>query len=232
MSNELNTEAWDKSYEKRDNFVFYPHEEVIRFIARNIRKRTGLESFQDQQTFDHTPRGLDLGCGIGRHVRFMDDMQLEGHGIDLSQVAIDQARAICDAEGRTALSKYFRVGSITEMPYEDGFFDFILSHGVLDSLPFTLAQQAMLEAKRVLRKGGLFYLDLVSGDDSNHYPEFSGEETVTASFEKDTIQSYFNYGLIQDLVGDLFEVRECTLIRHSSVISNSWHCRYHVVLGH
>lgn len=231
MSQELKTKAWDKSYEKGDNFVFYPHEEVIRFVARHIRKRTGLDSFHDQQAFEHTPRGLDLGCGIGRHVRFLDDLKLEGHGIDLSQTAIEQARAICQAEGRTALTKRFCVGSITDMPYENDFFDFIVSHGVLDSLPFALADQAMTEAKRVLRPGGRFYLDLVSGDDPQHFPAYAGEETVSGPFEHDTVQSYFNHARIVDLVGGRFDMLECTLVRHSSMISNAWHGRYHVVLS-
>jgi SAM-dependent methyltransferase len=231
MSDELKTAAWDKSYDHRDNFVFYPHEEVIRFVARNVRKRTGFDSFQDQRDFAGTPRGLDLGCGIGRHVRFMDDMQLDAYGIDLSPVAIREARAICEAENRGQLADRFHVGSITNMPYEDGFFDFIVSHGVLDSMPFAVAQEAMREARRVLRPGGLVYLDVVCGDDANHYPEFAGEETVTADFEKDTIQSYFNFSRLQSLVSDLFEMRECQLIRHSSMISNSWHSRYHVVLA-
>ncbi len=28
---------WDKSYQNLDNFVFYPHEEVIRFVSKFIR---------------------------------------------------------------------------------------------------------------------------------------------------------------------------------------------------
>jgi len=33
---------WEESYLNRDNFVFYPHEEVIRFVSKSIRKRIGL----------------------------------------------------------------------------------------------------------------------------------------------------------------------------------------------
>jgi len=119
MSDQLKAEAWNQSYSKGDNFVFYPHEEVFRFISRYIRKRTGLTSFQDQQEFDDTPQGLDLGCGIGRHVRFIDDMKLEAYGIDLSQVAINEAHKICRTEGRFHLVDRFHLGSITDMPYED-----------------------------------------------------------------------------------------------------------------
>lgn len=230
MHERLKAEAWNDSYSRGDNYVFYPHEEVVRFVARHIRRMTGFRRFQDRQEFQHTPRGLDLGCGIGRHVRFIDDMQMDAYGIDLSQVAIDEARRICAEEGREHLADRFHLGSITEMPYNDDYFDFIVSHGVLDSLPFDLARLAVIDAKRVLRPGGWFYLDLISGDDPSHYPEYAGEEIVESEFESDTIQSYFNFSRIQELLGDEFQLHSCELIRHSSVISCNWHARYHLTL--
>lgn len=231
MKNQLKENAWNQSYLQGDNYVFYPHEEVVRFVSRYIRKRTGLDTFEDRQAYSETPRGLDLGCGIGRHVRFMDDMGIEAYGIDLSQVAIDEARRICEQEGRSRLRDSFQIGSITDMPYPDDHFDFIVSHGVLDSLPFELAREAMAEAGRTLRADGYFYLDLISGDDPQHYPEFCGEEVVTGPFENDTIQSYFNFSRIEKLIEGEFRLLECNLIQHRSVISNAWHSRYHLVLG-
>ena len=34
-------EEWESSYGSGDNMVFYPHEEVIRFVSRFIKKRLG-----------------------------------------------------------------------------------------------------------------------------------------------------------------------------------------------
>jgi SAM-dependent methyltransferase len=231
MNDLLKTDAWDQSYDKGDNYVFYPHEEVIRFVSRYVRKRTGFDSFSDRRPFARTPTGLDLGCGIGRHVRYMDDMQIEAHGIDLSRVAIEEALRVCQADGRSQLHDRFHIGSITEMPYEDGYFDCIVSHGVLDSMPFDIARQAVVESRRVLDAQGHFYLDLISGDDPEHFPEYAGEETVVGPFESDTIQSYFNFARIQQLIGDTFSLVECQLIRHSNMIGSGWHSRYHLVLG-
>lgn len=36
---------WEDSYSKRDNYLFHPHEEVIRFVSKYIRKRVGLSQF-------------------------------------------------------------------------------------------------------------------------------------------------------------------------------------------
>ncbi len=222
--------AWDRSYAQGDNFVFYPHEEVVRFVSRYIRQRTGLDRFVDKRDFGHTPSGLDLGCGIGRHVRFMDDMGLDAFGVDLSSVAITEAKRLSSAEGREHLLDRFQIGSVADLPYPDHRFDFILSHGVLDSMPFDVARIAMSEAARVLRSDGLFYLDLISGDDPAHYPQFAGEEKVTAGFEQDTIQSYFNYCRIRELIDGYFDMLECTLIQHRNLLGRGWHGRYHLVL--
>jgi SAM-dependent methyltransferase len=225
----LKKEAWDRSYGKGDNYLFYPHEEVIRFMSRHVRKRTGLRSFVDRHTLGRVPRVLDLGCGIGRHVRFADDLGLEAHGIDLSEVAIVEAKRICAAEDRAQLAGRFHLGSITAMPYEPGSIDFIVSHGVLDSLPFALAREAIAECRRVMNPKGAFYFDVISGDDSAHHPEFAGEEIVTTAHEQDTVQSYFNFARLEELLAGHFALEECRLIRNESVISPGFHSRYHVV---
>jgi SAM-dependent methyltransferase len=116
------------------------------------------------------------------------------------------------------------------MPFADGSFDFCVSHGVLDSMPFTIARDAMKETARCLKPGALFYLDLVAGDDREHYPEFSGEEVVQEAHENGTIQSYFNWGKILELAGSEWVVKEAFLIRKTSVTSPAFHSRYHIVL--
>jgi hypothetical protein len=51
-------QEWDSAYQNKDNFVFYPHEEIIRFVSKFIRKRTGRNEFinvhnaEDIRVFD------------------------------------------------------------------------------------------------------------------------------------------------------------------------------------
>tara|TARA_E500000178_G_C16868983_1_gene683386 strand:- start:155 stop:856 length:702 start_codon:yes stop_codon:yes gene_type:complete len=221
---------WDRSYSHGDNFIFYPHEEVIRFFARNVRKRVGIDTFKDQDGISSKSKILDLGCGIGRHVRFCDDMKLEAYGIDLSEVAIAEAKNLCKWEGRHHLIERFQVGSITKMTFTNDTFDVIISHGVLDSMDFEFAKAAILECRRILKQSGKFYLDLISGDDQNHWPEFAGEEHVSIEHEKNTIQSYFNFARIQELIQDQFALEECRLVQNRNMIGPGWYGRYHIVL--
>jgi len=185
---DLRIEEWNASYTRRENFLFYPHEEVIRNMSKYVCKRVGLVAF-----IWHLPEGprraLCVGCGIGRHVFYMDDCGLDAYGIDLSNEAIQAARNIAKKLGREYLRDHFLAGSATDMPYHYNYFQVAISHGVLDSMPFVIARKVVNETQRVLDQGGLFYIDVISGDDSNHGREFSGEEIVVTQHEEKTIQS-------------------------------------------
>lgn len=226
----LKSKEWNKSFSGKDNHVFYPHEEIIRFTSKYIRKKTGISDYIDCHSCPENPKVIDLGCGIGRHVKFFDEYNLDCYGIDLSEVALKAARQLFNKQNLTHLNEKLFLGSLTEMPFQDNFFDFAVSHGVYDSMPFDVAKKAMQETSRCLKNGALFYLDLVSGDDSNHAPEFCGEEVVETAHEKGTIQSFFNWSKIADLLGDTFTVKEAFLIKNTSIISSRFHSRYHLIL--
>lgn len=217
---------WNSSYKNRDNFVFYPHEEVIRFVSKYIRKKIGIDEFVGLKYMD---RCLDLGCGIGRHAIYLDDMKFEAYGIDLSEEAINFAQKWCNSLGRHKLKNRFLVGTITHMPYKDNFFDFVVSHGVLDSMNFDIAKEAILETYRVMKKNGMIYFDVVSGCDYNHYREYDGEEIVETQHESGTIQSYFNWNKINLLLRDKFKIKEAILVQRESVINQSKNSRYHII---
>jgi len=78
--------------------------------------------------------------------------------------------------------------------------------------------------------GGLFYCDLISGDDSQHAREFSGEETVSTAHEQGTVQLYFKLAKIQSMIPGVFEIYECNLVRHENILRGGYTSRYHLVL--
>lgn len=222
--------SWEESYRSKENYVFYPHEEVVRFISRYVRRRIGLDELKELRDFGRKPRMLALGCGIGRHVVFAHEMGLDGYGIDLSEKAVQFARNWANNRGLSNPQERIVQGDAAELPWDDNFFDVIVSHGTLDSMPFEIACAAVKESHRVLHTDGLFYCDLISGDDSDHAREYSGEERVTSDFEEGTIQSYYNYCKIGYLMDDLFEKKDCFLVRKEDVESGDYVSRYHLTL--
>lgn len=221
---------WENSYRNKDNFVFYPHEEVIRFVSRYIRRKIGFHEFQDVNSNANQAKILDLGCGIGRHVIYSHQMNLDAYGVDLSDVAIQYARDWAAREGIIDYERKIIQSDIRQLPWQDQYFSYVVSHGVLDSMSFSIASDAVREVARVLQPGGLFYCDLVSGDCSSYGREYAGEEIVSSMHEQGTIQSYFNYSKIELLFGELFEIAESILIRRENVISGGYISRYHLVL--
>lgn len=217
---------WNNSYKNKDNFLFYPNEEVIRFVSKYIKKKIDHKKYIVKLDMNTC---LDLGCGIGRHIVYLDDLGFDVYGIDISDEAINFAKKYFDNIKKSYLKDKIVVGSITDLPYPNVFFDFIVSHGVLDSMSFNIAQKGINEIYRVLKKGGLLYFDVVSGCDYNHYREYEGEEVVSSEHEKGTIQSYFNWRKINLLLGDRFKIIDCILVQRESVVSPIKNSRYHII---
>jgi len=229
--NYLKSEKWDVSYAKKDNFVFYPHEEVIRFVSKYISKKVDFNgSFKKNHQLDYNPKILDLGCGIGRHVKFVCEYNLDGYGIDFSSEAIKIAKGFLAINNISELDKRLIVGETSALPFHDNFFDFAISHGVLDSMPFEIAKKSIKELSRCLTPSGLAYIDVISGDDNAHYPQYSLEELVETDHEKGTIQSFFNWSKIENMVENFFLIKEASLIKNISQTTSTIKSRYHIVL--
>lgn len=222
----LKKEEWELSYLNKDNYVFYPHEEIIRFTAKFIAKRIGL----DEVKYVANPKSkvLDLGCGIGRHIVFLSKLGIDTYGIDLSDEAIKITKKWLLNEGIESNGRIFS-GSAEELPWKSNMFNFIISHGVLDSMPFSIAQNIITECHRVLSKEGLFYCDLI-GDESNLGSNYNDEIIIDSNHEKGTIQSYFNIEKINQLFGELFKIIEVNKIVNYNVKQDSYRSRYHLVL--
>jgi len=194
---------WDKVYSQKYMTMWYPNEDIIRFCASLIQKKLTLDKYEVKKKVD---RVLDLGCGNGRHAMYFAKQGIKASGIDISEQAIAWAKEWSKCEG---LVVDFRVGSIAELPYDDGTFDAVVTHGVLDHVPMTVATKAAQEVRRVLKPGGLFYCDLRSSED---YEFGVGEEVaknefiVSEGYEKGLVQHFFSEPEIKNLFEGLFRV--------------------------
>ncbi|GAK44772.1 methyltransferase type 11 [Tepidicaulis marinus] len=214
--------AWETAYAKGQNFVFYPHEEIIRFLARHVRRRTGLDSYKDMMPGAKGARLLDVGCGIGRHLLLSHQMSFDTYGIDLSSKAIDLARDWLKREGMEKTDEQILQGDVRHLPWPEDYFQVALSHGVFDSMPTEIARAGIEDLARVMIKGGLFYCDLVAGN--------AIEETVESEHEKDTVQSYFDQRKIDLLFEGRFKIVEQALTHRDDVLNGTRMSRWHLIL--
>ena len=221
-------DAWDKSYINKDNYMFYPNEDVIRFISKYITKRTGLKEFNSKYDSLDKIKVLDFGCGIGRHVRTLNEFNIDGYGFDLSSEAINIAKQNFQELGLLSLVEKVIVADIVKLPYEDKYFNFMLSHGVLDSMPYSIAKDGLLELSRCLKDNGRIYFDLIS--EIGYDCSGSFEKTIQENHEHNTIQTYFNEDRINDLIKDIFVIEEIILKSSLNVVNKTTVARYHVVV--
>ena len=110
-------------------------------------------------------RALDLGCGVGRHVLLLARQGLDVYGMDASAGGVRHTRhAVLEASLRAGLS----VAMMTDLPYADNSFDYVLAFNVIYHGDPPVVRQAIAEIHRVLRPGGLYQGTMLSKRNSNY----------------------------------------------------------------
>lgn len=212
------------------NVLFYPHEEIIRFVNRYIRKRTGFNSFENvmkiQESEWNSFKSLDLGCGCGRHVKLLDEFNLNPYGVDLSDTAISMGKKWFKNIGKENLCERLIVGNVADLPFDDKSFNICVSHGVLDSMPRDIAKKGIQEASRCLKKDGMMYLDLVMNMNSSS----DKEEIQADGLEKDTVQSYFTVQSIKEFLPPSVEIIDFKIINWCNENDVPFNKRAHLVI--
>lgn len=100
-------------------------------------------------------RCLDAGCGGGRYTIAMALMGAESvTGMDVSPTGLADARRRA-ADLRVG-NVQFREGSVLDLPFADGEFDFVLCSGILHHTPSV--ERGLRELRRVVKPGGSVYL--------------------------------------------------------------------------
>lgn len=127
-------------------------------------------------------RVLDAGSGLGGPSRFLaETFGCHITGVDLTPAYVAVATLLAERAGLSGKVSY-HIGSITELPFEDGGFDVVWSQHVV----MNIADRAGLyrELRRVLKTGGTFaFYDPYVPDNGEtpHYPVPWAESPATST---------------------------------------------------
>ena len=111
------------------------------------------------------------------------------------------------------------------MPYQDGFFDLGVSHGLLDVMSRSMAEKGLDEILRVLKKGGLMYLDFYM--DCN---KGDTVELVKTGFDEGTIKSYFTVESLREFIGVKAKIVDLKIIRWINESGIEYWRRAHLII--
>lgn len=116
-------------------------------VKRSTRARTWIRTWVLERTLRHVPRTdrvLDLCCGYG----FYFSINPDAHGID----GDPQCVKVLQDEGRSVVL----ANVLERLPYDDGSFEQVLAHDVLEHFVLEELQLLFPEVHRVLQASGTF----------------------------------------------------------------------------
>lgn len=224
---ELNKKQWTVLHQNKRYRPKYPSEVVVQFVFRNF-ERNGKT------------RLLDLGCGAGRHVSFMANENIEPYGVDFSEEGIEYTKNILKKSGKQEYLDNIQIGSLTELPFKDSFFDGIICYGVLYYLNSQEIKEAIQEIYRVLKPGGRVLLVVRSIEDYRYNRQYEVEDEkntiiICEKNEKKCAHSengmYMHFFDQEELKNDFLMFRNVTIdyIKESHDNQQFWDCNYVLV---
>ncbi|RDU36099.1 class I SAM-dependent methyltransferase [Neobacillus piezotolerans] len=136
---------------------------------------------------------LDVGCGTGQTAAFLAlQYGADITGMDINPIMVEKAKNRMAAH---QVPVKIILGSIEDIPLEDGSFDFVLSESVLS---FVNKQKALQEIYRVLRSGGRFIVNELT---VNKQPDPKDAEEIKAFYGFDSLPLELDWKVLLEQAG-------------------------------
>ncbi len=142
-----------------------------------------------------TGRLLDAGCGSGKYAL---PLRMRGFDVVALDVSLDALKTAKKRSAGRKLDIGLLAGNVYQLPFSDSSFDVIWCYGVLQHLLSKERELAVLEFWRVLRKGGLLFLEVFGEEDMR----YGGREVEHNTFSRKNgiVYHYFNKSELEELL--------------------------------
>ncbi len=150
MSDYSAKKEWTTRY--LNNAMMYPAENLIRIFKGSYPKLNLKKlDFKNKKI-------CDSGFGDGRNIAFFDQLKFNTFGMEISQEIVDTVQSNLK---NLNISSDLRVGSNSTIPFDDGFFDFVVAWDSIyymgDGRNFL---QHVMEHARILKPGGYLVMSI------------------------------------------------------------------------
>lgn len=148
---------WDTSSHE-DFFKYYEEQSLAPETMERFRRMSEvLLRLRGQRAAEGALDVMDVGCGAGAQAALWIEQGHRYHGLDINRPLVELARRRAAERG---LDARFEVGSATALPWPDASFDICLLPELLEHVADW--QACVAEAVRVLRPGGMIYINTSS----------------------------------------------------------------------
>lgn len=137
-----------------------PLDDTMEMICDNFNRNTfenKKESIITKIPLSKDKIILDLACGIGRTCKWVAPFVKQYHGVDFIDDMIIKARAY--NKDYTNVTFHVNDGRTLGI-FENDFFDIVYSELAFQHMPKNIQKSYVKEVYRVLKKEGLFYVDI------------------------------------------------------------------------
>lgn len=193
-----------------------------------IFKQVPLYRFLDLCLTQNSSTMKILDCGAGGKMpplALFKEYGFDTYGIEIDSKAISEANSFELSKG---LALNIQKGDMTSLEFENESFDFVYSYNSIFHMKKVDIMKAVNELKRVLKPGGLLFLNFLSVDDfrcgkgphlgDNQYEQMDDEPVIHSYFQHDEADKYFSdMELLIKEIRIIHRVYEGSLIRQGFV---------------
>ncbi len=205
------------------HFFQCPRQYLLTFhLMQNLKEQFGnIDIYLFDQLlkgrFDDCKKVLDAGCGGGRNIVYFLRNGFEVYGTDQNPQAVEMVKALSNALAPNNPLANFAVCSMEDMPFENDYFDVVISSAVFHfAYSHTHFDKMVRSAWRVLKPGGFLFARLASnigienlvthlGEGRHLLPDGSERFLVN----EETLLNYTN-----ELNGELYEPIKTTNVQY------------------
>jgi ubiquinone/menaquinone biosynthesis C-methylase UbiE len=144
-------------------------------------------------------KALDLGCGAGRNTEVLFKLGFDTYACDFyeNMVSTTRKRLIDAGIDRELVEARVGIGDMLEIPYQDNFFDLVLSNGVYhNAYNMEELNTAFKETSRVLKKGGHLCFNMFSSECVDTFKNIGEKVYVT---HEGLIMTLINHQELEEL---------------------------------
>ena len=145
------TSYWNKNYSKKNFYLEWPDELVVRFQKKFMKKKSNSNI-------------LDLGCGSGRHCELFAKSNYDIFGCDVSSKSISITKNRLNFFNID--SSHFIKSFSHDLPYKSNSFNYVLAWHSIYYNTFENMILSIKEISRILKKNGLAFITIMASSDS------------------------------------------------------------------